>query len=140
MINSVNPLVQTVNNSQPVIFTSDNVKTKSCKSCCDGWLVHQNNSGLFNIVKPGIYEIEFNADVAQPTTAGEITLDISQSNTLIPGGRMITTPTVVNAYFNISGQVLIRLVCRETSSISVINNSGAAINVQQANIIIKRLS
>ena len=139
MINSVNISTQTVNDTQPVVFTSSNVRTRSCRSCCGGWLSHTDNSGLFTITEPGIYEVSFNADVAQPTTAGAITLDISQGGTTIPGGRMITTPTVANAFFNISSSVLVKVNCKETAAISVINNSGAEITAQQASLTIKRL-
>ena len=139
MINSINVSTQTVNNTQPVIFSSSNVRTRSCKSCCGGWLSHTDNSGLFTITEPGIYEVSFNADVAQPTTAGAITLDIAQGGTTIPGGRMITTPTVINAFFNVSSSVLVKVNCRETAAISVINNSGTDITAQEASLTIKRL-
>lgn len=140
MINSVNISTQTVNSLQPVVFSSSNVRTRSCRTCCGGWLSHTENSGLFTITEPGIYEISFNADVAQPTTAGEITLDISQGGMTIPGGRMVVTPTAVNAFFNVSASVLVKVNCKETAAISVINNSDAAISAQQASLIIKRLS
>lgn len=94
---------------------------------------------FFTITEPGIYEVSFNADVAQPTTAGAITLDIAQGGTTIPGGRMITTPTAINAFFNISSSVLVKVNCRETAAISVINNSGTDITAQQASLTIKRL-
>lgn len=139
MINSVNTSTQTVNDTQPVVFTSSNVRTRSCRSCCGGWLSHTDNSSLFTITEPGIYEVSFNADVAQPTTAGAITLDIAQGGTTIPGGRMITTPTVANAFFNISSSVLVKVNCKETAAISIINNSGTAITAQQASLTIKRL-
>lgn len=57
----------------------------------------------------------------------------------IPGGRMITTPTVINAFFNVSSSVLVKVNCRETAAISVINNSGTDITAQQASLTIKRL-
>lgn len=104
-------------------------------------LIRGNNRSPYDYINLFYFQKEesFNADVAQPTTAGAITLDIAQGGTTIPGGRMITTPTVINAFFNVSSSVLVKVNCRETAAISVINNSGTDITAQQASLTIKRL-
>ena len=138
MINSTNPTIQTVEPTQNVVFTSDRVRTNSCKPCCDGWLTHDLSSGLFTITKGGIYDISFNANVANPTTAAEILFNITNSGESIIGGQMIVTPAAAGAYFNISARVLIRVPCRSSAIISIKNNSTAEVLVSQPNIVITR--
>ena len=61
MINSVNALEQDVAVNGTVIFTTDRVRTRACG--IGGWLQHDNESGAFTIVRPGIYKVDFNANV-----------------------------------------------------------------------------
>ncbi len=138
MINSVNAAVQTVAATQNVTFATDRIRTNSCKPCCDGWLSHDLGSGLFTITKPGIYEIGFNANVANPTTAAPITLDITNTGETISGSEMVVTPTVADAYFNVSSSVLVKVPCGSSVTISIKNNSAADILVSQANLFITR--
>lgn len=138
MINSTNGVVQTVVDGANVLFTSDRVRTNSCRPCCDGWLCHDAESGIFTITKPGIYLVQFNANVANPTTAGEITMNISNSGEALTGGEMVVTPTAINAYFNISAAVLVKVCHGSSTVITIKNNSGADVLVSQPNIVITR--
>ena len=138
MINSTNNAVQTVADGANVLFNVDRVRTNSCKSCCDGWLCHDSGSGIFTITKPGIYLVRYSSNVANPTTAGEITMNISSSGESITGGEMIATPTAVEAYFNIAASILVK-VCQGSSAVVTIkNNSGADVLVSAPSIVITR--
>lgn len=137
MINSVNPINQTVQPLDNVIFTGNNVRTNSCNSCC-GWLSHNNNSGIFTITKPGIYKVHFNANVA-PTVAGPITLNITNSGENIAGGEMKTAGTTINVFENISAEVLIKVPCNSSVVITVKNNTPTnPITVSQPSLVITR--
>lgn len=137
MINSVNPNNQIVQPLANVIFTGNNVRTKSCEGCC-GWLSHNNNSGIFTLTKPGIYKVHFNANVA-PTVAGAITLNITNAGENIAGGEMKTAGTVVGTLENISAEVLVRVPCNSSVVVTVKNNTPTnQITVTQPSLVITR--
>lgn len=139
MINAVNPINQTVQPTANVIFTGTNVKTNACNSCC-GWLNHNNNSGIFTITKPGIYKVNFNANVA-PTVAGAITLNITNEGENIAGGEMMTAGTTVGTFENVASEVLVRVPCNSSVVITVKDNTATnPITVSQPSLTITRIS
>lgn len=139
MINAVNPINQTVQPNANVIFTGSNVKTNACNSCC-GWLNHNDNSGIFTIIKPGIYKINFNANVS-PTVAGAITLNITNSGENIAGGEMNTAGTTVGTFENVAAEVLVRVPCNSSVVITVKDNTATnPITVSQPSLTITRVS
>lgn len=136
MINAVNPINQTVQPTANVIFTGSNVRTNACG--CNGWLSHNDNSGLFTLTKPGIYKINFNANVA-PTVAGAITLNITNAGENIAGGEMKTAGTTVGTLENINAEVLVRVPCNSSVIITVKNNTDTnPITVSQPSLVITR--
>lgn len=136
MINAVNPIDQTVQPTANVIFTGCNVRTNACG--CNGWLSHNDNSGLFTLTKPGIYKIHFNANVA-PTVAGAITLNITNAGENIAGGEMKTAGTTVGTLENIASEVLVRVPCNTSVVITVKNNTATnPITVSQPSLTITR--
>lgn len=139
MINSTNSINQTVLPAANVIFTGNNVKTNSCNSCC-GWLNHNDNSGIFTIIKAGIYKIHFNANVA-PTVAGAITLNITNSGENISGGEMKTAGTTVGTLENVSAEILVRVPCNSNLIITIKNNTATnPITVSQPSLTINKLA
>lgn len=136
MINAVNPITQTIQPNANVIFTGSNVKTNSCG--CNGWLSHNDNSGLFTLTKPGIYKIHFNANVA-PTVAGAITLNITNSGENIAGGEMKTAGAAIGTLENTAAEILVRVPCNSSVVISVKNNTATnPITVSQPSLTISR--
>lgn len=67
MINSIGVASQTVAVGQNVLFPTDRVRTRSCQCACKGWLAHDLGSGLFTLTKPGIYEVEYSANITSAT-------------------------------------------------------------------------
>ena len=122
MINATNNAVQTVNVGQNVLFNSANVITPSSEGGCRGWLNHNEGSGLFEITKPGIYEIKFNANV-EPTVAGVITFNITNSGENILGGEMVTPGATLEEPENISSSILVEVPCNCCDTFTVKNNS-----------------
>ena len=136
MINAVNSINQTVQPTANVIFTGSNVRTNACG--CNGWLSHNDNSGLFTLTRPGIYKIHFNANVA-PTVAGAITLNITNAGENIAGGEMQTAGTTVGTFENISAEILVRVPCNSSVVITVKNNTATnPITVSQPSLVITR--
>lgn len=136
MINAVNPIDQTVQPTANVIFTGSNVRTNACG--CNGWLSHNDNSGLFTLTKPGIYKIHFNANVA-PTVAGAITLNITNAGENIAGGEMKTAGTTVGTFENVDAEVLVRVPCNSSVVITIKDNTATnPITVSQPSLTITR--
>lgn len=134
MIDAVNVAAQTVAANATVLFGS----TRVCTGCSAR---HEQGSGRFVLLKPGVYEVEFNANVALPTgaTAGPITLDILQEGEAVAGSKMIFTPAAADTLGNVSTTVLIRVYeqCCCTT-LSVRNSTTVPVTVQDANFVITR--
>lgn len=134
MIDAVNVATQSVATNAVVLFNSTRIHT-GCSAR------HEPGSGRFVLLKPGVYEVEFNANVSLPAdaTVGPITLSIVQDGEAVAGSRMIYTPAAVSTLDNISATVLIRVYeqCCCTS-LSVRNDTTTAVNVQDANFVITR--
>lgn len=83
MIQSVRELPITLtNNSAPITFTNDTIRTRSC-NCCTGWLCHQEGSPLYQLLKGGYYEVDFNVNVSS-STPGVVAFGLYQDGFLVP--------------------------------------------------------
>lgn len=137
MINSVNVAEQTVAVDGNVIFDADRVRTRAC--ACGGWLQHDNGSGVFTLVRPGIYKVEFNANVTS-TVVGDTTLAIESNGEVIGGTEMDYVVAVAGDYQNVSASTLVVIQPYSSRSISVANLSADEVTVDDANIIITRIA
>ena len=134
MIDAVNVATQTVAINGTVIFGSTRILT-GCSAR------HEPGSGRFVLLKPGVYEVEFNANVSLPTgaTVGPIELAIVQDGEAVAGSNMIYTPAAVDTLGNVSATILVRVYeCGCCTTLSVRNDSESEINVQDANFVITR--
>lgn len=138
MINSVAVASQTVAANSNILFTTDRVRTRSC-TACSGWLSHDTGSGLFTITKPGIYEVEYNADITSIDT-GVASLVLEQNGEAIGGTQSIYTIATASALGNVGASTLIHVPCGASYTITLTNNSTLALSVQDANIIIKKIA
>ena len=134
MIDAVNVATQLVANGDNVLFGNTRILT-GCSAR------HEPGSGRFVLLKPGIYEVEFNGNVSIPTggTVAPITLDLVQDGEPIAGSRVIYTPAAVDTLGIVSATVLVRVYencC--CSTLSVRNTSDGSINIQDANFVITR--
>lgn len=138
MINSVAVAPQTVAANGNVLFTTDRVRTKSCKGC-GGWVSHDVGSGLFTLTKPGIYEIQYNADITS-TDTGAASLVLEQNGEPIGGTQSIYTIATASAIGNVSASTLVCVPCGASYTITLTNNSTLSLSAQDANIIIKKVA
>lgn len=137
MINSVNINEQTVAVNGNVLFDTDRVRTRACY--CGGWLQHDNGSGTFEIVRPGIYKVDFNANVTA-AAAGDTTLAIQNNGVTIGGTEMDYVVAVAGDYQNVSASTLVVVQPYGSRTISVANISDAEVTVDDANIIVTRIA
>lgn len=151
MAEFTNNAVQVVNPNQPVVLNTT-------IGCGKGYVYHRNESGIVTL--RGIvnnpcnsfarYQVTFNGNIAVPTggTAGPIAIAISIDGEPILTSRAIVTPTVVDAYFNVTSTAIIDVPrgCCENISVDCVSadNDGTtptvAINVQNANMVVSRIA
>ena len=135
MIEAINIAAQTVAANGTVIFGNTSVR-RGCSTR------HKEGSGRFTVLKPGVYKVSFQGNVAIPTggTVAPISLEITQEGDSIGGSRMITTPAAVNVLNSVSSTALVEVYCQGGSeTITVRNTTAGAITIQDANIVIDRL-
>ena len=130
--------IQLVQPNQPVILNTS-------IGCPKGYVYHRNGSGIVTL--RGItnncfarYQVTFNGNIAIPTggTAGEISLALAIDGEPLQTSRARVTPTVVNAYFNVTSVANITVPAGCCLTISIENTSGVPINVQNANLTVDR--
>ena len=125
-----------------------NVLLQDSIPCNRGYVIHRNGSGILTLrgivnnpcAKFARYKVEFNGNIAIPTdgTAGEISLALAIDGEPLQTSRARVTPTVVNAYFNVTSVANITVPAGCCLTISIENTSGTSINVQNANLTVDR--
>lgn len=105
-----------------------------------GGLAHDLGSGLFTLTKPGIYEVEYSANITS-TTLGEASLDLElDGENHWMELEVIYTVATASALGNVDGSTLVQVPCGASYVISLGNNSALPLTVQDANIIIKKIA
>ena len=95
-INSVIPLTA---NDSSVQFQTDCIRTNSCQGC-HTWLCHNQGSANYDIIKGGLYEIDFNATVSS-AASGVVAFALFNNGEQIPGTLMAETLAAAGDYANI---------------------------------------
>ena len=138
--------IQEVQPNQPVLLNNS-------IPCQKGYVIHRNESGIVTLrgivnnpcAKFARYQVTFNGNIAVPTggTAGPISLAIAISGEPIATSKAIVTPTVADAYFNVTSTAIITVPVGCCFNISVENTTDTeaqAINVQNANLVVNRIA
>lgn len=135
--------IQTVPAGGTVVFSNDFFP------CNKGLIVHQNDSGLFQVrgivnnpcAEYGKLKINFGANVAIPTTgtAEPITLAVTVNGVTEPATTMIST-SPVGEFNNINREVEIPIPRGCCQNVAVTNTSNQPIEVQNAIIDLDRIA
>lgn len=141
-----------------LVSYGQNVLLNDSIPCNKGYVLHRNGSGLVTLTgkvnnpcaRFARYQVTFNGNIAVPEggTAGAISLAIAIDGEPIQTSKAIVTPTVVDAYFNVTSTAFITVPSCCCFTISVENTSdpatpdaaGSQINVQNANLVVTRVS
>lgn len=136
--------IQTIPPNGTVIFSNDFFP------CNKGLIVHQDDSGLFQIrgivnnpcAEYGKLKVNFGANVGIPTggTVEPITLAITVNGVTEPATTMISTPAAVEEYNNVNREVEIPIPRGCCQNVAVTNTSTQSIEVQNAIIDLDRIS
>ena len=133
-------LVQTVAVGRDVLFS----ETPICGSGC---IVYRTGSGVVTLRGntnqcKARYKITFGGNISIPTggTAAPISISIAVNSEPLSSATAIVTPTVINAFFNVSASVFVEVPKGCCYSITTVNTSTQPINVQNANLIVERVA
>lgn len=112
------PLVLTANDSS-VSFQNDTIRTNSCSNCnCNSWLCHTTGSANYDIVKGGLYDVDFHA-VVSSATAGTLALQLFNNGEPIPGTLISETIAAANDTADVGISTTVKVCCNANSNISV---------------------
>ena len=136
------PLAQTIAEDENIIFLDGD------RACKKGYITHRSGSGVFHLKGAGnacktVYRVTFNANiaVAEGGTVGEISVALQEDGETLQNAVATVTPTVAEAFFNVSLTTFIIIPCGCCVTVSVENISdGTAIDVTNANIIFDRVA
>ena len=140
MVEYSNIALQTVDVDDNVLFVNGN------RCCRKGYVIHRDGSGVFTLKGAGckaLYKVQFNANIAiaEGGTVEPISVAISLDGETLNNAEAIVTPTVAEAFFNVSIATYVEVPCGCCVAISVGNTSDTTdIDVVNANIIIDRIA
>lgn len=133
--------LQSVASGSNVVFTDTAVKGSKC-------IIYREGSGLVTL--RGLtnqckarFKITFGANVALPTgtsPVAPILMALAINGEPVQTSTMISTPTVVESFGNISRTLFIDIPAGCCSQISVENTGTSSVSVQNANLIIERVA
>lgn len=118
--------------------------------CNRGLIYHRNESGVF--ILRGIvsnptscfarYQVVYNGNTSVPTgeTPAPLSISIAIDGEAIPTSTAIVTPTVADAFFNITSTAIIDCPKGCCVNLSIVNNGTIPTNVQNSNLVITRVA
>lgn len=110
------PITTLTSNTSPIAFENDDIRTRSA-NCC-GWLQHMEGQPNYKILKGGLYEVSFNANVSS-ATAGTVAFGLYEDGILVQGTTVIAEVTTAGDFYNISFNKLIEICCRGDATLTV---------------------
>lgn len=152
-------MAEYLNNDIQLVQAGAPVILRTSIGCTKGFIYHRPESGI--LILRGIvnnpcanfarYQITFSGNIAVPEggTAGPIAVAIAIDGEPIATSTAIATPTVADAYFNVTSPATIDVPRGCCFNVSVENVSvssdpattpAPAINVQNANLIVNRIA
>lgn len=132
--------VQTVAANSNVVFT----ETAVSGNCS---IMHREGSGLVTLrgltnQRRARFRVSFGANIAVPSTgtAAAIQVAIAVNGEPISATTMIATPAAVSEYHNVSRTLYLDVPAGCCSQVSIENTGTAALEVQNASLIIERVA
>lgn len=133
---------QTVAVDENVLFNN------GCRACRKGFIQHRDDSGIFFLKGSSngcraVYRVTFNGNIAIATggTVEPISVALTINGEALGNATATVTPTVAEAFFNVSVTTFIEIPCGCCVTVSVENVSGTtAIDITNANVIFDRVA
>lgn len=143
MAEYVYPLDQT-------IASGNNVLLQDSIPCNKGYVIHRNGSGILTLrgivnnpcAKFARYFVEFNGNIAVPAgeTPGEISLALAIDGEALQTSLARVTPTVAEAFFNVTSVAYITVPAGCCVTIAVENTSNIPIVAANSNLVVNRVA
>lgn len=137
-------MAEYTNIDNQIVQIGNNVQFNQTAICGNRCIMHRNGSGLVKL--KGItnhckarFRISFGANIAPNSTAGAISLAIAVDGEPLGETIATVTPTAVS-YNNIYTSTFIDIPKCCCATVSIRNISTQSINVQNANLIVERVS
>ena len=134
--------VQTIAVDENVIFANGS------RACHKGYIQHRDTSGIFFLKGAtsgckAVYRVTFNGNIAIATggTVEPISIALTINGEELGNALATVTPTVAEAFFNVSVTTFIEIPCGCCVTVSVENVSDTTdIDVTNGNIIFERVA
>ena len=117
------------------------------RACRKGFIQHRDGSGIFFLKGSSngcraVYRVTFNGNIAIATggTVEPISVTLTINGEGLGNATAIVTPTVAEAFFNVSITTFIEIPCGCCVTVSVENVSDTAIDVTNSNIVFERVA
>ena len=135
-------LPQTIAVDENVLFNN------GCRACRKGFIQHRDDSGIFFLKGASngcksVYRVTFNGNIAiaEGGTVEPISIALTINGEELGNALATVTPTVAEAFFNVSVTTFIEIPCGCCVTLSVENVSDTtAIDGSNANIIFDRVA
>lgn len=132
-LSAVNEAEQTVTTNNPVLFATDRLSSGNC-------IQHTAGTSAFTLACPGVYLVEYNANVAVATgTNVAVSMALLSGGAVIPGSESASTVGATGQLESLSAATIVTVPCGTTGNISLSNTSAGSVNVTNANIRIVRI-
>ena len=130
------------------VGVGQNVLLEDSIPCHRGYVLHRNGSGVLTL--RGIvnnpcscfarYQVTFNANISVPEggTPGEISIGLAQNGEVLQSSIASVTPTVAEAFFNVTSTAFVDVPKGCCYSIAVENASDQEIDVSNSNLVVVR--
>ena len=149
-------MAEFVYNEIQLIQPGANALLDDAIGCPRGYVIHRPGSGILTLrgivnnpcARFARYRVSFDGNIAVPAdgTAGEIQLAIAIGGEVVPTSIATATPTVVDAYWNVSGFAIIDVPVGCCYTVAVENASepataaaaAPALNLRNLNVEVSR--
>ena len=134
--------VQSVAVDENILFNNGS------RACRKGFIQHRDDSGIFFLKGSSngcraVYRVTFNGNIAIATggTVEPISVALTINGEELGNAIATVTPTVAEAFFNVSVTTFIEIPCGCCVTVSVENVSATtAIDVTNANVVFERVA
>ena len=134
--------LQTVAVDENILFAN------GCRACRKGFIQHRDTSGIFflkgsNGCNKAVYRVTFNGNIAiaEGGTVEPISIALTINGEELGNAIATVTPTIAEAFFNVSVTTFIEIPCGCCVTVSVENVSDTTdIDLTNGNIIFDRVA
>lgn len=132
-LSAVNEAEQTVTSNSSVLFATDRLSSGNC-------IQHTAGTSAFTLACPGVYLVEYNANVDVATgTNVAVSMALLSGGAVIPGSESASTVGATGQLESLSAATIVTVPCGTTGNISLSNTSAGSVDVTNANIRIVRI-